>query len=70
MTFIAKESTTDGRLTGGRFYQGQLIYVSTVEPGLRIVVYDNKKEWTSFKPVLFSSDTMREKVLNDLTRRS
>lgn len=60
--FVATDSTADGRITGGKQYTGQLIYVSTIEPGLRVVVFDNKKEWMTFKPSLFRPPRAGERI--------
>lgn len=53
MIFTALDSTPDGRITIGAHYHGQLVYVWPADPGLRIVVFDNKKEWMTYKPSLF-----------------
>lgn len=56
MKFIAKITTQDGRLTAGFIYYGQIITVPVVGPipaGLRIVVYDNKKQWMTFNSHVF-----------------
>ena len=53
MWFKATDSTSDGRITAGGLYYGAVIYVSNFDPGLRVVVYDNKKEWMSFNPKIF-----------------
>jgi len=63
MTFEAIDSTADQRISRGRVYSGQLLYVYPTDPGLRVCVYDNKKEWTTFKPSLFKPFTV---VINSM----
>lgn len=62
MIFVATDSTADGRITRGGIYKGNLIYVYPINPGLRICVFDNKKEWMTFKPEIFKPLTIQEKV--------
>jgi len=50
MKFIATTSTDDGRLTNGKIYYGNLVYVPV---GLRVAVFDNKGEWMTFSPSAF-----------------
>lgn len=52
MKFRAVISTDDGRLTKGQIYTGGFVYKSGTN-GLRIVVYDNKGQWMTFKPMVF-----------------
>lgn len=63
MKLVALTTTQDGRLKAGKIYYGHVIYVSTVEPGLRIVVYDDKQQWMTFAPTAFrpSKDYLFEK---------
>lgn len=52
--FKAVLSTDDGRLTKGQIYRGSFVYKgNTGYGGLRIVVWDNKQQWMTFKPLAF-----------------
>lgn len=53
--FIASDSTSDGRITKGHVYDGGFVWrpAGQQPEGLRIVVYDNKHEWMTFRPSIF-----------------
>lgn len=55
--FIASDSTSDGRITKGHVYDGGFVWRpqghGQATEGLRIVVYDNKHEWMTFRPSIF-----------------
>lgn len=60
MKFKAITSTSDGRLTKGKIYRGQLIVVpkkyadSTGSGGpVRVIVFDDKGSWITFNPKAF-----------------
>lgn len=55
MLFRAKTDTADGRLIKKRIYFGQIIH--SVQMGLRICVYDNRKQWMTFDPEVFEPIT-------------
>lgn len=50
--FVATTSTDDGRLTKGKVYEGG--FTTKYKGGfLRIVVFDNTKQWMTFNPKVF-----------------
>lgn len=54
MKFIAVDSSkAGGKITIGGIYVGQFIYVGNVNPGLRLIVYDNHKVWSGHPPEMF-----------------
>ena len=56
MKFKAILTTSDGRITGGKTYVGSFVMKEksikpfAAPPGLRVVVFDNRKEWMTFDP--------------------
>lgn len=50
MKFVATMATADGRLTRGHVYFGNILYLPS---GIRIVVFDNRREWMTFNPDAF-----------------
>lgn len=53
MQFIAKKSTSDGKLTIGKIYIGCVVMPDMHPGSLRIAVFCNRGEWQTFAPCVF-----------------
>lgn len=56
MKLQATASTKDGRLTAGKVYTGQIVFLPRPpmgDSGIRFACFDNKRQWMTFAVKVF-----------------